>query len=1169
MQNSATGKYLPRVTFKMLLIMKLLIVFILGLGFQVHAHVAAQTVSLTEKNAPLEKIFKEIRRQSGYEFLYGARQLQAAPNVNVTLVNVPLETALKEVLKNTPFTYTIQDKTIVIRPKPQVDPASIGVTANAIEPLPIDIKGTVKDEAGKPVVGASVQVKGTNKGTTTNNDGEFALAGVDDKATLVISAVNIETREVGVNGRSEINLVAKAKVSKLEDVEITAVNTGYQSIPKERATGSFVQIDNQLLNRSVTTKIIDRLQGIVSGMAFNKSDAIGNGEISIRGRSTILANATPLIVVDNFPYEGSIDNINPNDVESITILKDAAAASIWGTRAANGVIVITTKKGRFNQRSNLEFNSSISVGGKPDLFSVKTMTSSEVIDVERMLFSKGYYNSDLTNTSNYPKISPVVELLQMAKTGQISQADADNKINAFRQIDNRNDLMNYAYHNSINQQYSLNMSGGAANMSYYLSGGYNRDISQVKGINDRITLVASNTFSPFKQLLISATLSVIQSNTAEGIFPSEAGTIYPYERLIDVNGKSLAVTNSYRNSFIERSIQNGFLDWKVYPFADASLNDNKTGINDNRLTLNTKYKMNSWLSFDLTYQLQKQYTDSRDYNNPNSYFVRDYVNQFSQVNPVTGLVTARPVPLGGIVDNSTGKVVSNNGRVQFNVDQIWDKHRVTVIGGYEVRQTRSTAISSRLYGYDPDIEASKTVNYDSSYLHYPAGFRDRIFNRNQSTSESLDRSLSMFINAAYTYAGKYTMSGSMRKDESNSFGVKANQRGIPLWSAGFKWDINKESFYKLKWLPYLSMRFTYGYNGNINRNLVAYTTASYYVNEFNLPNATISTPPNANLRWERVQTINLGIDFKTRNQGIYGSVEFYKKHGTDLTGTGGLDPTSGFLTYRGNFANMTGNGIDLQLSFNNRIGPIDLKTHFLLSYNTDKVTAYNDVPVISSMLQEGSFVPRLGYSIYSVYSLQWAGLDPSNGDPQGILNNQVSKDYAKLNAAISDVKYNGPGRPQFFGSLRNDISWKGITVSANIIYKLDYYFRRTSINYPNLYSQLIGHSDYATRWQKQGDELSTNVPSMVYPIVSPRESFYRTSEVLVERGDHIRLQDISISYNLDRLSREKLWIKRFEIYMYLNNISIIWKKNNVDVDPDYQRVPTPPLNISFGLRASL
>ncbi|MGH2644123.1 MAG: TonB-dependent receptor plug domain-containing protein, partial [Chitinophagaceae bacterium] len=263
--------------------------------------------------------------------------------------------------------------------------------------------GSVTNEEGAPVAGATVKIRGTNGGTTCNENGVFFLTNVKQNEVIEISAIGYQSTEVKLYGNKKISVMLKSSINTLSRV---TVSTGYQNIPKERATGSFTQIDNAVLNEQVGTNILDRLDGVASGVSFdNKVSFQKKLGFTIRGLSSINGPQDPLIIVDNFPYDGDINNINPNDVKSITILKDAAASSIWGTKAGNGVVVITTKSGHFNHPLKVDVNTSISITGKPDLMSLHTISSSDYIDVEEMLFNNGYYDPYLTNTFYHPAVS--------------------------------------------------------------------------------------------------------------------------------------------------------------------------------------------------------------------------------------------------------------------------------------------------------------------------------------------------------------------------------------------------------------------------------------------------------------------------------------------------------------------------------------------------------------------------------------------------------------------------------------------------------------------------------------------------------------------------------------------------------------------------------------------
>jgi TonB-dependent SusC/RagA subfamily outer membrane receptor len=321
-------------------VMKLTFILLTAAFLQVSAKGHSQTVTFSGKDVPLLKVFTAIKSQTGYVFFYDANLLREAKPVTIDLKNAPLEKALEQTFIDQPLSWTIINKTITISKK--ITGSVLAEADISLPPPPIEVKGIVINENGEPVL-ATILVKGKSSGTNTNSKGEFLLADVEENTILVISGVNIETIEVRVNGRSDLGVItARIKVTQSD---VVILSTGYQDLPKERVTGSFVKIDNQLVNRRVSTDILSRLDGITSGLIFNTNRRQAN-DISVRGRSTIFANDKPLIVVDNFPYDGDINNINPNDIESINILKDAAAASIWGARAGNGVIVIVTKKGR-------------------------------------------------------------------------------------------------------------------------------------------------------------------------------------------------------------------------------------------------------------------------------------------------------------------------------------------------------------------------------------------------------------------------------------------------------------------------------------------------------------------------------------------------------------------------------------------------------------------------------------------------------------------------------------------------------------------------------------------------------------------------------------------------------------------------------------------------------
>jgi len=1147
----------------------LLIVFIVP----VNAATYAQKVTLQTNNNSLKNILADIRSQTGYDFLGNANLIKKARPVTINVKDAPLTNVLDAIFKDQGLSYVIVDKTIVLKASVKTEIKTAGIPA-----VDTVVIGHVAGEYGTPLSGATVTVKNTNNAVSTDDKGVFAIEAPND-GTLVITYVGYKPKEVAIRKVSRnAKITLEATVSQLEAV--TVVNTGYQSVWKERATGSFEKIDNKTLNLSSAPTILDRLEGVTSGLIFDKRQ---NGspslqDISIRGLSTLSQEiASPLIVLDNFPYEGDINNIDPNDVESITVLKDAAAASIWGAKAGNGVIVITTKKGKYDKPMQISFNSNVTIKNKPDLFYYQTMKSPDYIDLETELFKDGAYDYAANDNTYHTFVTPVVNLLNDAKNGVISQASANAQINTLRNFDVRNDYLKYIYRNEVLQQYSLNVNGGSKDFNYIFEGGYNKDLGgRIKLGNDRLSLRSDLLFKPVKNLEIEANMLYTQSGITD-IGEHSAGyynylpSIAPYTQLADAKGNPLVVGRDYNPEFTQNPGDSRLLDWTFRPLALSELNgsSNKTKNTEMLLNLGATYKISQVFSASLKYQNEESNGTSVNWQGQDSYYTRNLINNFVQ--PV-GADVEYALPLGGILENGYTTLNVSDYRAQLNAEKAWGNQHFTAIAGVDVNQRDVKANSNAVYGYDNNLLTNQNVNFNEIYVPYINNY----INPNQipsgiSQSEQLYRFTSYYANAAYTLFNRYTVSASARKDASNLFGVKTNQRGVPLWSGGVSWNIDREPFYHFSFLPTLKLRATYGYQGNTNNGLSAYSVITYagYPSNISLPFAYVKNPANDGLRWEKVGTLNFGLDFGLKNNIVTGTVEYYKKHSTDVISVAPLDPTTGFSFTSLNNAELKGQGMDLQLHSNNLSGAFKWQTDFILSYNTNKVTKYTPVftPAGSSVITNGySITPIVGKPTETIYSYKWAGLDPQTGAPRGYLNGKISEDYQSLtNVGISDLQYNGSAVPLYFGSFRNTFSYKNLELSANIRYELDYYFRRQSMNYNNFANGGGGYADYANRWQKPGDEMHTNVPALIYPIDYNSDAFYSNSSVLVARGDNIRLQDITLSYTLLEVAH---YFKNFRIYANAYNLGIIWRANKYGVDPDYGTSVPAPATFTIGLNTS-
>lgn len=1171
----------PGLTKKIIMRLSLTISLLTLLLVQVWATGYSQ-VTLDARNASLESVLRDIRQQTGVDFIYDAALLEKARPVDLRLHNATLEEALSHSLARQPLTYTRRGNAVVIKEKNLIDKVKDLFSGDPVEtqlttPLQETITGRVTDSLGNPLERATVKIRGTNRATFTDREGRFTLRSVEEGVVLEISYLGYLSRETPAFADLE-NITLQISPSALDLVEVN-VSTGYQTLPKERATGSFVQVNEELLNRSISTDIISRLADVVPGLTFNTVGVVQSNQtnISIRGQSTINANTTPLIVIDNYPYEGDVNNINPNDVESISILRDAAAASIWGARAGNGVIVITTKKGNYQSPTKVTFNSNLTIGNKPDVFYQSRMSTSDYIDMEKTLFARGYYNS-MANNINRPALSPVVELLIAERDEMINPTDAAQQIEALKAFDIRNDISRYLHQQSINQQYALNFNGGGANSRYFISGGYDHNRSnQVGDGYQRVTLNSNNTQQLLNgKLELNTAIYFTHSRTnSNALLPVSdlalAGNQrgYYYAQLADDNGNPLAINRGYRNSFIQEKHNEGFLPWDYYPLTELNERDERTNETDYRVNAGLKYKILPYLNVDLMYQYQRTENNRRQHQNINTWYTRNLINSLTVPNGTDEL--NRPVPLGGILNMRNININGHNLRLQANFDKEFDEQNsVTAIVGSEVRDFSSTTAANRIYGYDDENGTHIPVDYVNGYQSSinPNSRNNRIPN-NDYIGGSVDRFISYYANAAYTFRTLYTLSGSGRLDQSNLFGVEANQRNVPLYSFGLAWLISGEDFYGLTWLPYARFRLTYGYNGNIDKSVSAYTTAQYFSSSaIGAPWAGIVNPPNPDLRWERIRTTNIALDFSSKSNRISGSLEYFTKRGLDLIGTTPYAPQTGVETFRGNYASTSGNGFDLTLNSLNLNKRFKWQSDFFMSYVYDRVTHYllpNTIAGANLMMGSSAF-PIHGRPLFSIYSLEWAGLNPETGNPMGYLNGEVSENYAAIISAVNidNLNFNGSARPTYFGALRNTVSFNGVSLSTNISYRLGYYFRRASIDYGTVLTGNGGHGDFAMRWQQPGDELVTDVPSMPTVNNNQRNTFYDHSSHLVEKGDIIRLQDLTLSYDLPRRFIRNTADVQFHIFA--NNIATIWKATQSEQDPQY-RTDIPPRMIAFGIKA--
>ncbi|NVM62190.1 TonB-linked SusC/RagA family outer membrane protein [Mucilaginibacter sp. SG538B] len=862
---------------------------------QARARPLMQKVTLAEKNSSLLSVMEKISQQTGYDFILPEDVTAYARPVTIYVRQKELIPVLQMIFEGQLLTYVLQEKMVVISkkdPVPQVrQPAATRILVN--------VSGEVADTAGHPLNSATIRITGRGGYFYTDEAGKFAFtaeAGEEVTVSFIGFRPYTFTVKTGMPYQKIILQPVMAAIT-----EVSVVSTGYQNIPKERATGSFSQLNNELLNRRTGSDMVSRLEGVVPGLLFNRNtsnSSRGNSDISIRGTNTLFSNSQPLVVLDGFPFDGDINNINPNDIENITILKDAAAASIWGVRSGNGVIVLNSKKGRRNEKLAIELNGNVTATAKPDLFySPGYLNSSDYTDIEQRLFKTGFYDGQIGDPLRVT--SPVVAILAAQRAGTLSAATAEAQLNALRKQDTRSELDKYFYRRGFLQQYSLNFRGGGDKSDYYFSAGEDRNTATLTGNNNnRITLNANYNFFPLKGLQVSAAVNYIQtkSNANSTAANTTVGGPYvnftfPYESFADANGNPSAIVKSLNYDFAKNAQQQGYLDWLYRPLDELRNADNTGSSVENRINVGTQYRLIAGLDISVKYQFEKQTSNADNYYSPATFYTRNLVNQYAQPNG-NGSFTY-PVPNEGILQQSDGSLTSHHARGQISFDrEPAAGHRVSVIIGSEISSAITESRSGTVYGYDKATRSSfAQIDYASYFNLNPESGAAQI-PTNLGFEKLTDHYISYFGNAAYTYLDRYTFSFSGRIDRSNLFGVATNHKSVPLYSTGLAWDISRESFYHLSWLPYLKVRATYGYNANVNKSASAITTLEQQSNAYysGVPYNIVNSPGNPELRWEKVRIANLGLDYTLKNSLLSGSFEYYTKRGIDLFGTSPLPP---------------------------------------------------------------------------------------------------------------------------------------------------------------------------------------------------------------------------------------------------------------------------------------
>jgi len=1166
----------PAYVSKLLLIMRLTTLILITAIMQVSAGSFAQSITLSEKNAPMMKVFEKIRQQSGYDFIVTGSILKNTRPVNIEVKNMQLREVLGKVFENQSLEYTIDHKSVLIREKPK---SFLDRLVDRFQTF--DVYGKVFDEEANVIPGATVKIKGTSKSVITRSDGVFTFSDVNEDAVLVISYVGYNHQEIPVKGRKmPLKVILEVAKSDLQEVNVT-YSTGYQNIPKDRATGAFDVISGEQIGKKVAPGLLERLEGSASGMLVNvgtpdRSLSPNRDNFTIRGTSTINSEKKPLIVLDGFPTELDLVNINPDNIESITILKDAAAASIWGVRAANGVIVIESKKGSFSNSPQVNFSSVFTLIGRPRLDYRKVLNSAQYLDLEKELVDKNILPGQKSAFSLYPlPLSTGAELYLKYKRGSITQQQYNDQVQRLSQTDVNEQYQRYLLQSPFSQQYNINISGGSAVTRSYLSASYTDERTNNRGdFGSRMVINFSNETKITPKLTFSAETFVTllkQKNNGIGLGANQPGTtaLLPYDQIVNANGMSNNFSYKAKVQTLDSLQNKGYLPWK-YNYIDELANaDNTYRSLAYRLTAGLNYKFKSWVSADVKFMTEREFDKTRNYYNPDTYLARNIINTYTVAS-----THVKGIPAGGILDLKDAEQNNYNirGQMNFNPDFGY-AGRLDAVVGVELRETLLSGYDNREYGYDNRLLSSIPVNYAQTYKTADG---DQKVPYIQSNENRKDRYASVFGNFTYTYKSRYSLSGSFRKDDSNLFGASKEFRAVPLWSLGGMWRTKDEDFMAgTNWLSKLNLRATVGYNGNLNKDTSPYLVMQQSGNNpiNNDPFGSIYNPANPLLRWERVQTFNLGTDFSLFNYRISGSVDAYWRKSLDLLGNVDINPTYGFTSLLANQLEMKSRGVDLELSANViRNSQFSWTPSLNFSFNTNKVTkAYFQQE--TTTYYTGTTNPIQGQALGSLYTYRFAGLNEHgnamiyNGNGEKVLADLITFDEKDLGA----VRYQGNTTPPYFGGLSNTFTYKDFELYTLFTFKAGHKFMRPTADqtYTIPYKRIV-QADLANRWRVPGDELKTNIPA-IDPL---HTSSYRyiDSDYFVENASYIRWRDVTLTYRIP--VRKLKWnaFQMLSVSVTGRNLAL-WTANKEGIDPDYldnltSSVLPPSRSFVFSVKAT-
>ena len=1173
---------------KILFVMKLKLVLILISSFQLSAAVYSQSnrVTLKMDEVSLEQVIWEIQKQTDFVFMYGTRDIAKVDRLTVDMTDKTVNEILDQCLRNTGLIYEISGNAVVIK------------RADDDKKEMLVIKGTVKDKKGESLPGVTIIEKGTSVGVATGINGDFTFTTTKkDSVTLLFTFVGMKMKEVVWKGQKELNVVLEDDAQEMEEVVVT----GYQTVKKSNMAGSVSTIKAEDLVLNGTQSLEQALQGKLPGVVvMNQDGLVGTRQkVRVRGTSTLSGSQEPVWVVDGIIQEDPLpfkttelvafgrdpDNIdmirnfvgsaiawlNPSDIQDVTVLKDASATAIYGIKAANGVIVITTKKGS-SGRMSVSYSGNFSIGSKITYDKLNLMNSKQRVDVSREIFEEGLVSSR--------ELSPVgyQGLLQQYLEKEISYDQFNAGVKKLETINT--DWFDLLYENPFSHSHNLSLSGGNETSTYYASFGITKKNGTAKG-NDSESYQGSvsATSKMWNKLQISGRLAgnVSKTNGFNKVTPyTYASQMSRVVAAFDDDGDYYYYKNSKK------------MMYNVLNELDNTGNQNKTSsINANLgLTWEILKGLKLETTFGYGYASSFGETWATEYSSYIAY-IRGY--EFGAYGPNDLEYQRSKLPHGGELSIAEYRNESYTWRNQFSYVKNFGSHLITAMVGQEVKSTKYDGLTQTLYGYLPG--RGKTVLNPPGAILDNSGsttIANELVESTAKTSikDNTSNTLSFYGAFTYTFNERYVFNASIRSDASNRFGQDKSARYQPVWSVGLRWNMGRERFFEGQdFLNEFSIRTSFGYQGNANESvgpdLIAYIPSGSdgYAKETGEYLLKIKNLPNPKLKWEKTETVDVGVDFVFWKNKISGSFEYYNKKTTDVIVNRELPYEDGVLSMPMNGGSLRNSGWELSFS----LTPVRTKNFlwslgFNTSKNYNKITSALEVKKSWQAATSGT-LQKDKYPVSGFWAFEFTGLSSTDGSPEFNLEGLTNPD-SETDATVY-MKYMGKLDPDFSGGINTSLKYKQLTLSASFNLQvggkkfLSTMFssdmnNTTPYEYNNLPKDLVN------RWRKPGDEATTKIPSLpekdrgtiILPTTTERAHLlYNFSDIRVVNASFLRCNNITLSYNMmgDKI---RSFVQNVGFTFSVSNPFIIVSKEFKGRDPEVA-TGSQPISQTYTLSVNL